>query len=63
MKVLVEDGGHANIVNIYKNLPIDMATGLCIYVCIYVLYMRMYMYMYEYMSIFISIVLLSLLRL
>ena len=27
LKVLVEDGGRANIVNIYKNLPIDMATG------------------------------------
>lgn len=28
LKVLVEDGGRANIVNIYKNLPIDMATGI-----------------------------------
>jgi ankyrin repeat protein len=28
LKVLVEDGGRANIVNIYKNLPIDMATGV-----------------------------------
>ena len=27
LKVLLEDGGQANIVNMYKNLPIDMATG------------------------------------
>ena len=27
LKVLLEDGGRTNIVNIYKNLPIDMATG------------------------------------
>ena len=28
LKVLLEDGGRADIVNIYKNLPIDMATGM-----------------------------------
>jgi ankyrin repeat protein len=27
LKVLLEDGGRTNIVNVYKNLPIDMATG------------------------------------
>ena len=27
LKVLVDDGGNANIVNVYKNLPIDMATN------------------------------------
>ena len=48
LKVLLEDGGRADIVNIYKNLPIDMATGmLSIHSIQLLLLLRLYLWRTE----------------